>query len=102
MFTSLQELPTRSNSIVNIFFPDDITSMTSPLRLLIFFFFSRITLESSKFPQTLHSAVIVDHMMLVFGGNSYVPSDNNSKCHSTKLHVYDLGKLFLVIIVNKS
>ena len=37
-------------------------------------------------------------MMIVFGGNSYVNKDSkNVKCHTTKLHVYDLGELLLLI-----
>ncbi|CAB3991764.1 attractin 1 [Paramuricea clavata] len=51
-----------------------------------------ITLASSEFRQTLHSAVILDRMMIVFGGNPYVNKDSiNVKCHTTKLHVYDLA-----------
>ena len=65
---------------------------------LLISFFSRITLESSKFRQTLHSAVIVDNMMVVFGGNPYVNGNNDIKCHTTKLHVYDLGNFFIFII----
>ena len=55
-------------------------------------------MASSEFRQTLHSAVILDRMMIVFGGNSYVNKDSkNVKCHTTKLHVYDLGELLLLI-----
>ena len=37
-------------------------------------------------------------MMVVFGGNPYVNENNDIKCHTTKLHVYDLGKFFIFII----
>ena len=58
-------------------------------------------MASSNFPQILHSAVIIDRMMVVYGGNPYDHDNNVFKCHSAKLHVYDLGKLFSSIVCSK-
>ena len=48
------------------------------------------TLASSGFALSLHSAVILDRMMIVFGGNPYT-RQSPTRCHTTKLQVYDLA-----------
>lgn len=53
---------------------------------------SWISLTASGFKQTLHSAVILDNMMLVYGGNPYVYHDQkHTKCHSSKLLAFDFA-----------
>ncbi|XP_028390886.1 attractin-like isoform X2 [Dendronephthya gigantea] len=61
--------------------------------LMVYFPHSRTWAElaASKYRQTLHSAVLIDRMMVVFGGNPYLDYKTHpAKCHTTKLHVYDL------------
>lgn len=60
---------------------------------MMFLFHSRHFLPSSGFQLAHHSAVIMDKMILVFGGNPYVNGQlNKNRCHTTRLHVYDIGK----------
>ncbi|XP_046851617.1 attractin-like [Xenia sp. Carnegie-2017] len=49
-------------------------------------------LPSSGFQLAHHSAVIMDKMILVFGGNPYVNGQvNKNRCHTTRLHLYDIA-----------
>ena len=60
---------------------------------LYFVLYFRILLSESGFKLALHSATILDGMMLVFGGNPYDNQNQKDvKCHSSTLLSYDFGE----------
>ncbi|XP_033102820.1 attractin-like isoform X2 [Anneissia japonica] len=50
------------------------------------------TLKESSLPRYLHSAVLIDDIMFVFGGNMHndTRSSNGAKCYSSEFMAYDL------------
>lgn len=54
----------------------------------------RIKLRSNQLPRYLHTAVIVDGMMIVYGGNTHNDTSISlgAKCYSPDLLLYDIRK----------
>lgn len=60
----------------------------------ILLFFNRTILKESGFARYLHSAVLMNGAMLVFGGNTHNDTSlsNGAKCFSADFLAYDIGR----------
>lgn len=59
----------------------------------LFFYFLRVLLTPSQSHRYLHSSVILNGMMLVFGGNTHngTSYSNGGQCFSADFQAYDIG-----------
>lgn len=63
--------------------------------ILHFYSIFRTTLESPGMPRFRHSAVVIDNIMVIFGGNSHNESTAQQVgCYSSHLLAYDTGTFF--------
>ena len=58
------------------------------------FFINRIKLSSNQLPRYLHTSVIIDGTMIVFGGNTHNDTSISlgAKCYSPDVLLYDISK----------
>lgn len=65
--------------------------------LICILFFCRTILRESGFARYLHSAVLINGAMLVFGGNTHNDTSlsNGAKCFSADFLAYDIGMCWI-------
>lgn len=62
--------------------------------------FCRTILKESGFARYLHSAVLINGAMLIFGGNTHNDTSlsNGAKCFSADFLAYDIGMYFVLFL----